>query len=224
MNKTYIIAEAGVNHNGSLELARQLIDVAADAGADAVKFQTFKAEKLVSRHASKAEYQKNNTDSVESQLDMIRKLELDVLAHLELNAHCQRRDIQFLSTAFDLESLEFLKNRFELPYLKIPSGELTNPMLLLKTAQTGKSVILSTGMSCLQDIETALGVLAFGYLNERSPSAKAFQHAYYSESGYAMLLKKVTLLHCTTEYPAPFNEVNLKAMDTMSSAFGLSVG
>lgn len=221
---TYIIAEAGVNHNGSLDMAKELVEVAANAGADAVKFQTFKADKLVSRLAPKAEYQSKTTDAAESQHEMIRKLELDEHAHQVLIEHCKICGIEFLSTPFDLESLDLLAERFDLPTIKIPSGDITNAPLLLKTAQTGKPVILSTGMCTLGDIEDALGVLAFGYLGKCGPSITAFRAAYCSADGQTLLQNKVTLLHCTTEYPAPLEEVNLRVMDTLISAFGLPVG
>lgn len=225
INHTYIIAEAGVNHNGSIDRAKQLIDVAAEAGADAVKFQTFRAERLVSKSAPKAEYQTKTTDVSESQFEMIKKLELDETAHRLLIEHCRKRGIQFLSTPFDLESIELLTKTFDLPILKLPSGEITNAPLLLKAAQTGKPVILSTGMSTLGEIESALGVLAFGYIDdEGKPSLEAFKRAFCSERGQRTLKEKVTLLHCTTEYPAAFNEANLKAMDTMRTAFSLPVG
>ncbi|CAG1015725.1 partial N-acetylneuraminate synthase, partial [Anaerolineae bacterium] len=221
---TYIIAEAGVNHNGSLDLAKQLVEVAAEAGADAVKFQTFKADKLVSCSAPKAEYQTKSTDADESQHEMIRKLELDERSHESLIEHCRACSIQFLSTPFDLESVDLLAGRFDLPCIKIPSGDITNAPLLLKIAQTGKPVILSTGMSTLGEIEDALGVLAFGYLSDSKPSIEAFLAAYCSCEGQAILQDKVTLLHCTTEYPAPIEDVSLKVMDTLRSAFGLPVG
>ncbi|AMV71854.1 N-acetylneuraminate synthase [Desulfuromonas carbonis] len=221
---TYIIAEAGVNHNGSLEMAKKLVEVAADAGADAVKFQTFKANKLVSSLAPKAEYQTRTTGSDESQFEMIRKLELDDHAHEALIAHCKICNIEFLSTPFDLESVDLLAGRFDLPCIKIPSGEITNAPLLLKIARTGKPVILSTGMSTLGEVEDALGVLAFGFLSKSGPSIAAFRAAYCSAQGQALLLDKVTLLHCTTEYPAPLEDVNLQVMDTLKSAFGLPVG
>lgn len=222
---TYIIAEAGVNHNGSLDMAKQLIDVAVEAGANAVKFQTFNAEKLVNRSAPKAVYQTKTTDASESQFDMIKKLELDESAHRELIEHCRRQDIQFLSTPFDLGSVDLLYKTFDLPILKLPSGEITNAPLLLKAAQTGKPIILSTGMSTLGEIESALGVLAFGYSNPpEKPSIKAFQNAFNSETGQLILKEKVTLLHCTTEYPSPFEDVNLRAMDAIRSAFALPVG
>ena len=223
-DSVYIIAEAGVNHNGSLELAKKLIDVAVDAGADAVKFQTFKADTLVSKKAEKADYQRQTTSADESQYEMIKKLELDEEAHRLLIDYCKRAGIQFLSTPFDLASVDLLAGTFDLPCIKIPSGEITNAPLLLKSAQTGKSVILSTGMSTLGEIEDALGVLAFGYLGNSGPSIAAFRAAYCSAQGQANLLNKVTLLHCTTEYPAPFIDVNLKVMDTLKSAFGLPIG
>lgn len=221
----YIIAEAGVNHNGSIEMARQLIDAAADAGADAVKFQTFKAEALVSASAPKAEYQKDATDGTESQLDMLRKLELDEAAHLILAEHCRVRGIQFLSTPFDEDSVDLLTRRVKVPMLKLPSGEITNAPLLLKVAQTNKLIILSTGMSTLADVRTALGVLAFGYINKKEkPSLAAFRKAFGSKGGQRALKAKVALLHCTTEYPAPFKDVNLRAMNTLHEEFGLPVG
>lgn len=221
---TYIIAEAGVNHNGSLDMAKKLVEVAAEAGADAVKFQTFKADRLVSRSAPKAEYQTKATGSDESQHEMIRKLELDEHAHEILIEHCKVCRIEFLSTPFDLESVDLLVGRFDLPCIKIPSGDITNAPLLLKIAQTRKSVILSTGMSTLGEIEDALGVLAFGYLGSGNPSIAAFRAAYCSADGLSTLQEKVRLLHCTTEYPAPIEDVNLKVIDTLSNAFGLPVG
>lgn len=223
-DSVYIIAEAGVNHNGSLELAKKLIDVAVDAGADAVKFQTFKADTLVSKKAEKADYQRQTTSADESQYEMIKKLELDEEAHRLLIDYCKKAGIQFLSTPFDLASVDLLARTYDLPCIKIPSGEITNGPLLLKSAQTGKSVILSTGMSTLGEIEDALGVLAFGYLGNSGPSIAAFRAAYCSAQGQALLLNKVTLLHCTTEYPAPFIDVNLRVMDTLKSAFGLPIG
>ncbi|MDD4593210.1 MAG: N-acetylneuraminate synthase [Parabacteroides sp.] len=225
MNNTFIIAEAGVNHNGSLDMALKLIDVAADAGADAVKFQTFKADKVVSRFAPKAEYQTRNTGVVDSQLEMVKKLELNEEQHMVLVEHCRKRGIEFMSTPFDLDSVNFLANVIKVSRLKIPSGEITNGLILLKFAQTGKPLILSTGMSTLDEVELALGVLAFGFINSgEKPSRGAFKEAYSSNEGQAFLKEKVSLLHCTTEYPAPFDEVNLKAMDTLKEKFALSVG
>ena len=224
-NRVYIIAEAGVNHNGSLDQAIRLVDVAAGAGADAVKFQTFKADKLVSRAAPKAVYQIKNTDATESQHEMIRKLELDEEAHAALVLHCKSKGIEFLSTPFDFESLEMLVRKFDLSRIKISSGDITNAPLLLEAARTGKPVILSTGMSTLGDIEMALSVLAFGYSTRgESPSLAVFEKAYGSAMGRKALQEKVTLLHCTTEYPAPFTDINLRAMATLQQAFDLSVG
>ncbi|GMB01704.1 N-acetylneuraminate synthase [Pelosinus sp. IPA-1] len=223
--KTYIIAEAGVNHNGSIEMAKKLIDVAVQCGVDAIKFQTFRAEKLVSKDAAKADYQKRNTDIGESQFDMIKKLELSEEAHHNLIEYCHEQGIQFLSTPFDLDSLKLLISSFELPYIKVSSGDLTNAPFLLEIARTGKAVILSTGMSTLGEVEIALGILAFGYMDRgNNPSIENFQEAYSSLLGRQLLQQKVSLLHCTTEYPASLAEVNLKAMDTLRCAFDLSVG
>jgi N-acetylneuraminate synthase len=222
---TYIIAEAGVNHNGSIELAKKLIDTAADAGADAVKFQTFKADKVVCERAFKAKYQMDNTDSTESQLVMIRKLELSESDHKKLQSYCIDKGITFISTPFDEDSLIFLNKTLNLPCIKIPSGEITNAPFLLKIAQTGKPVILSTGMSTLSEVEAALGVLAFGYLMlDEHPSTKAFACAYSGKAGQTALKDNVTLLHCTTEYPAPYKDVNLRAMLTLGTAFNLPTG
>ncbi|RNB53843.1 N-acetylneuraminate synthase [Brevibacillus gelatini] len=225
MQKTFIIAEAGVNHNGSLEMAKELVYRAAEAGADAVKFQTFKAEKIISKRAGKAEYQKKTTDKEESQLEMVKKLEMDRAMHEELVAYCKKCQIQFLSTPFDLDSVDLLANEIKVSQLKIPSGEITNAPLLYKAAQTGLPILLSTGMSTLGDIEEALAVLAFGYCQSNAaPSKSSFFQAFYSEEGQHHLQQKVTLLHCTTEYPTPFKDVNLRVIDTLSTAFGLPVG
>ena len=225
MSKTYIIAEAGVNHNGDIELARQLIMAAAESGADAVKFQTFKAEALASKRAPKAAYQEKTTDKEESQTAMLKKLELPLEAYEELMDLCKEKKIDFLSTPFEEESLHFLTEECHLPLIKIPSGEITNAPFLLKIAQTKLPVILSTGMSTLGEIEMALGVLAYGYLYDNEPKGVTdFVAAYGVSQTNGLLKEKVRLLHCTTEYPAPFNEVNLAAMDTMRQAFGLSTG
>jgi N-acetylneuraminate synthase len=221
----YIVAEAGVNHNGSLESAMKLVKIAADSGADAVKFQTFKAENVVTRVAAKAEYQIANTGDLESQHEMLRKLELDQAAHLGLIQHCNALGIEFLSTPFDLDSLELLARKCDLSRIKISSGDITNAPLLLGAARIGKPVFLSTGSSTLGEIETALGILAFGYSEtDEQPSLPAFEKAYGDPKGQKALQDKVTLLHCTTEYPAPFNDVNLRAMVTLEKAFALPVG
>jgi N-acetylneuraminate synthase len=220
-----VIAEAGVNHNGSLDLAFQLIQVAKNAGADFVKFQTFRSGSVISRHAVTAEYQRRNTGNVETQLELVTKLELNDADFQKIFAHCAACGIAFMSTPFDHESLDYLCSGLNVGEIKLASGEVTNGPLLLASARSGKPIILSTGMSTLGEVEIALGVLAFGYLGrEERPSAAAFQSAFRSEEGQACLRKYVTLLHCTTEYPSPVGEVNLRAMDTMAAAFGLPVG
>ena len=226
MTRTYIIAEAGVNHNGSLHLAKKLIDVAAASGADAIKFQTFQADKLLTFTAPKADYQIIATPKAESQYEMIKNLELSLEDHALLVDYCRNKKIQFLSTPFDVESVDLLAKTFDLPFLKLASGEITNAPLLFQLARTGKPILLSTGMSTLGDIEFALSVLALGYLNnkETKPSYHHLIDAYRSQEGQQVLKKNVTLLHCTTEYPAPFAEVNLKVLQTLRSAFHLPVG
>jgi N-acetylneuraminate synthase len=224
-DRVFIIAEAGVNHNGSPELALRLVDAAAAAGADAVKFQKFRAEALASATARKADYQSERTAREESQLDMLRKLELDSDAHRALVARCGERGIEFMSSAFDHESLAFLAEGLDVARLKIPSGEITNAPLLLAAARYGRPLIVSTGMSTLDEIEAALGVLALGLTRaEAAPSREAFSAAYASAGGRARLSTKVTLLQCTTEYPAPMREANLRAMDTLRRRFDLAVG
>ena len=222
---TCIIAEAGVNHNGSLVTAHQLVDAAADAGADVVKFQTFRADKLVTRQANKAAYQQRLTDGGQSQFDMLKALELSESAHRELLQHCVERGIEFMSSPFDSESLDFLV-ALGVKRIKLGSGELTNAPLLLEVARTGLPVILSTGMSTLADVEAALGVLAFGYGKPAgsSPSKAAFREAWADAVSRSAVLKQVTLLHCTTEYPAPRHQVNLRAMTTLKNTFGISCG
>lgn len=223
-NQTYIIAEAGVNHNGSLEMAKKLIDVAAESGVDAVKFQTFQAEKLVSKIAPKAEYQTKTTDEEETQFQMLKKLELDEESHYSLIEHCHKRNIAFLSTPFDEDSVDFLVNKCHLQKIKVSSGDLTNAPLLLKMAKTKKPIIISSGMCMLGEIEEALGVLAFGYLGMENPSLESFQKAYSSFEGQKCLSEMVTLLHCTTEYPTPYTDVNLRVLDTLKQAFNVPIG
>ncbi len=223
---TLIIAEAGVNHNGDEKLAFKLVDAAHKAGANIVKFQTFKAKNLVTAEAVQADYQVANTKRQESQLEMLSRLELSWDAHHKLVSYCNNLGIEFLSTAFDSESLDFLVNELGIKRLKLPSGELTNAPLVLEHARTGCDIIVSTGMATLAEIEAALGVIAFGYTapEEAAPSIEAFQCAYSSEAGQKALKEKVIVLHCTTEYPAPMKEINLRAMDTLHQAFGLPVG
>ena len=222
---SFIVAEAGVNHNGSLDMARRLIDVAAAAGADAVKFQSFQASGVASAQAPKAHYQVAATGAAESQLEMLRKLELSEADHAALIEHAAHRAIQILSTPFDVPSLHMLVQRFGFELLKVPSGEITNGPFLLAVAHTGRKVILSTGMSSLGEVEAALGVLAFGFGgSDREPCKDSFASAFASDDGQRLLRERVTLLHCTTEYPAPFDETNLRAMDALAAAFHLPVG
>lgn len=223
---TLIIAEAGVNHNGDEKLAFELVDAAWKAGADIVKFQTFKAKNLVTAEAAQADYQVANTQKKESQLEMLSRLELSWDAHHKLIAHCNKLGIEFLSTAFDSESLAFLVNELGIKRLKLPSGELTNAPLVLEHARTGCDIIVSTGMATLSEIEAALGVIAFGYTapEDMKPGIEAFQRAYASVEGQKALKEKVVILHCTTEYPAPLEEINLRVMDTLRQAFDLPAG
>lgn len=202
MNKTIIIAEAGVNHNGDIETAKRLIDVASDAGVDYVKFQTFKAEKLVSPSAQKAKYQiENDTSKDDSQLKMLKKLELSDNDHKELISYCKSKNISFFSTAFDEEGISYLSS-LNFDMFKIPSGELTNYPYLKAIAKTGLPVILSTGMANLDEIEKSINVLV----------------------SFGTKKREITVLHCNTEYPTPMIDVNLKAMLTIKEKLGVSIG
>jgi len=201
MNKTLIIAEAGVNHNGDLLLAKQLVDAAKDSGADIVKFQTFQASQLATDHAEQASYQRKVLDKSESQLAMLKSLELKPDHYSELIEYCHYKDIEFLSTAFDLPSIDFIASD-NLKRWKIPSGEITNLPYLRQVGGHGKPVILSTGMANLGEIEAALTVL----------------------ENVGLSRSLITVLHCTTEYPAPPDEVNLRAINTIAHAFGVAVG
>ena len=200
--KTIIIAEAGVNHNGDIDLAKKLVVEAAAAGADMVKFQTFLANKIVSSRAPKAEYQKRTTDSGESQFEMIQKLELSRESHEVLIEECRRQGIGFFSTAFDSESFDMLLDLGCVDLIKIPSGEITNLPLLRYMTRLGKPVLLSTGMANLGEVEAAIKVIE---------AAGTPRHL-------------ITILHCTTEYPTPMEDVNLRAMVSMKQAFGVEVG
>ena len=200
-NRTLIIAEAGVNHNGDLLLAKQLIDVAAEAGADYVKFQTFSADRIVSQSASKAEYQQQVTDASETQYEMLKRLELSNEMHLELIKHCEEQSIKFLSTGFDVESVDLLVE-LGIDLIKIPSGEINNLPYLRYIGSLGLPVILSTGMSTMDEIGNALTVL----------------------EGSGLSRSQVTVLHCTTEYPTPMVEVNLRALNSINKTFGVIVG
>lgn len=223
---TIVIAEAGVNHNGEYEMAKKLVDEAHTAGADIVKFQTFSANKLVTKNAQQAIYQSVNTGKTESQFEMLSRLELSNDDHRKLIAYCKKLNIEFMSTAFDDESLNFLVNDLKVSRLKIASGELTNAPLVLEHAKKKCELIVSTGMASLLEIENALGVIAFGYTASANilPSPEAFSAAYDSAEGQRALKEKVTLLHCTTEYPAPIAEVNLNAINTLKTKFGLPTG
>jgi N-acetylneuraminate synthase len=222
--RTLLIAEAGVNHNGSLQLALELVDAAATAGADVVKFQTFRADKLVTAAARKATYQVTNTGEGGAQLDMLRRLELSVDDHHAIVRRCHERGIRFLSTAFDHTSLEFIA-ALGMPAVKIPSGDITHAPMLLQAARLGLPLIVSTGMSTLSDIEAALGVIAFAITREGLPrSVSETELARTSAEGQHALKERVTLLHCVTQYPAPPESVNLMAMRTMARAFDLPVG
>lgn len=223
MQNVYVIAEAGVNHNGDLELARQLVDCAAKAGADAVKFQTFDAKKLATRAAPKASYQQHTTDAAESQLDMLRKLELPREWHWELRERAHSRGIEFLSTAFDADSLNFLEE-LDMPFYKVPSGELTNGPLLWQFARQGRPLVVSTGMATMSEVEQALAVIAHAFNAAAEPADIAAVWRCWSDPAWrASIQSRVTLLHCTSQYPTPMQECNLRAMDTLR-AFGLPVG
>lgn len=199
--RVVIIAEAGVNHNGNLEMAKKMVDAAIDAGADVIKFQSFKAENVVSKNAPKAHYQKETTDASETQLEMIKKLELDNDSFKELFNYCQDKKIRFLSSPFDLESIDMLKD-LGVDVFKIPSGEITNLPYLRKIGSLAGEVIISTGMADLGEIEDALNVL--------------------TSAGTSV--ENISVLHCNTEYPTPMEDVNLRAMKTIACAFGVKVG
>lgn len=224
--KTLIIAEAGVNHNGDLDTAIRLIDAAAEAGADMVKFQTFNAAKLAAASAVKADYQKRTTDGAETQLAMLNRLQLSEEAHHTLIARCAEKGITFLSTAGEVDSLRFLADVLKLPVIKLGSGEVTNAPLLLAAARSDARLILSTGMATLSEIETALGILAFGMQNadDRDAGRDAFAAALLIPEAFEMLRARVSLMQCTTEYPSLVEDSNLRVMETLRGAFGLEVG
>ena len=226
MSKVKIIAEAGVNHNGNISTAKEMIVVASEAGADSIKFQSFKAEELVTKSAPKAPYQLKNSSKKESQFEMLKKLELSDFNHFLLKEECKKRKIEFLSTPFDMKSLKFLTEKLKLKTIKIPSGEITNLDLILESAKRKKKLIISTGMSNLDEIELALSAAAFGYSANINlqPSLKKLRSAYLSPKGKDSLYRNVTLLHCTTDYPAKYEDLNLRAINTLQERFGLKVG
>ena len=200
MKRTLIIAEAGVNHNGDINIAKKLVDAAADAGVDYVKFQTFKVDKLVNKDAKQADYQIENTGVVESQYQMLKRLELTDENHHILIDYCDKKGVKFLSTAFDFESIEFLKDKLD--FYKIPSGEITNLPYLIKVAKLKLPIVMSTGMANMQEVKEALAVLIAHGINKED----------------------VTILHCNTEYPTPMKDVNLLAMKTIEKELGVEIG
>lgn len=226
MQNVQIIAEAGVNHNGKRELAFELVDAAIKAGADVVKFQTFKAGELSVTSAPLARYQIQNLNVQEDQLSMLSRLELPFSIFQELKFYCDTKGITFLSTAFDDSSLKFLLTDLGLTTLKIPSGEITNAPFLLEHARSSANLILSTGMSTLSEIESALAIIAYGMLSntDEVPTKEAIKEVYSSREARIILNNRLTLLHCTSEYPAAPKDINLRAMRTLSDAFGVPTG
>lgn len=222
--KTYIIAEAGVNHNGSFEMAKQLVDVAKKAGADAIKFQTFKAKNLVTKKARQAEYQIENLGEASSQFAMLKKLELSFEEFTALQQYCMKKDIEFLSTPFDFESVDFLFDNLNIQLAKIPSGELTNAPFIYYIGTKRKPIILSTGMATIEDIHEALSFIAYGLAEKKEMNKEQIDAFYQTIEAKSILGKYVTILHCTTEYPAPLNTINLKAMNTLQEIFQVKVG
>lgn len=220
----FVIAEAGVNHNGDRDLALRLVDVAAQAGADAVKFQTFDAARLASRHVPKAGYQQRTTDAGESQRDMLARLELQRDWHGELKQHANAQGLEFLSTPFDEDSLDFLLE-LGMPRLKLPSGELTNAPLLWRFARARLPLIVSTGMATLSEVEQALAVIAHARHHDQEPTGMQEVWRHWGRgTAICTLVESVVLLHCTSQYPTPMEQANLRAMDTLGHAFGLPVG
>lgn len=225
-SRVLVIAEAGVNHNGSLDLGLSLVEAAHKTGADVVKFQTFKASKLATASAPRSQYQDRNTGDSDSQLEMLQKLELGHGQFRALMEGCERLGIEFMSTPFDEDSARFLVQDLGVRRLKIGSGDLTNGPLLLTAARLGRPILISTGMANLGEVEEALSILAFGYVAgpAEAPTRGALAEAFRSPEGRRSLEEKVLVFHCTTEYPAPFEETNLRAMDTLAAAYGVAVG
>lgn len=223
--KTFIIAEAGVNHNGDVDKAIALIDLANKSGADSVKFQSFNTDRLTTKRAATCNYQKTALNGTESQQDMLRKLELNESQFTELSDHCKACDIEFMSTAFDVQYLDFLLEKIGIKRIKIPSGEMMNPFLLLHAARSGLPIIMSTGIGTLDEIRLSLGVLAFGFSNPKGvPTAKLAQETFSSPEGAKVIQEKVTILHCTSNYPAKIGDINLKAMQTIKQEYGTNIG
>lgn len=224
---TYIIAEAGVNHNGSMDLAKGLIKIASECGADAVKFQTFKTDKLVTGTAKKAKYQNENDDSSSTQEEMLRRLELSYDDFVQLSKECEKYSIDFLTTCFDSESLQVICRELAPNILKVGSGDLTNLPLIVDHARTGAKIIISTGMATLSEVEDALAALAFGYLCSDMGAPLSYQwlkQNYFRPEMIEQLGDKVTILHCVTDYPAQAQDLNLDAIRQLRQAYKLNVG
>jgi N-acetylneuraminate synthase len=229
--KLLVIAEAGVNHNGSLQRALDMVDLAATAGADVIKFQTFSADKLARKDAQLADYQKTSKDDSRSQWDLLKGLELSHQDFVDIRDRCSEKGIAFLSTAFDLDELRFLIDELSIPMIKIASGDLTFAPMLLDAGRSGLPVILSTGMANLDEIDEALRFLAVGYgvhagiLNgDAVPTEEERNRAWHDEAIRRIVATEVTVLHCTTQYPASLSTLNLRAMVTIAETFGLAVG
>lgn len=223
----YIIAEAGVNHNGSVEMAKDLIKVASKCGADAVKFQTFKTEKLVTGTAKKAKYQNENDDSSSTQEEMLRRLELSDADFITLSKECEKYDIDFLTTCFDSESLQVICETISPKVLKIGSGDLTNLPLIVDHARTGRKIIISTGMATISEVEDALAAMAFGYLcqdRDDPPNYQWLKQNYFRSEMIEQLGDKVVILHCVTDYPAQPQDLNLNAILQLKQVYKLDVG
>ena len=222
MNQVYIIAEVGVNHNGRLDLAMKLIDVAKDCGADAVKFQTFRAESLVTAYAEKADYQKANDSSSSNQLEMLKKLEISFQDHFKLKEYCEKKQIEFLSSAFDFECLKFLIHELKLQTIKVPSGETANYPFIYELAKAQVKAIVSTGMFEMDEIKTALAVMAKGYRGQEMDIRSVHQMSIDEIS--TTLKDKISLLHCTTSYPCTAEDANIKVVETFKNTFKVPVG
>ncbi|MFD1037189.1 N-acetylneuraminate synthase [Virgibacillus byunsanensis] len=224
MGNIKIIAEAGVNHNGSIKTAYELIDAAHNAGADIVKFQTYRTENLVTRETKQAKYQVENTKKTESQYDMLKRLELSYVEFEEMKNYCDEKGIEFMSTGFDHESIDFLLNNLKQHTFKISSGDLTNAPLLFYIASKKVNIILSTGMATTEEIHKALGFIAYGLSGQKDMSTNKIKEFYYEKIAKDLLNEYVTVLHCTTEYPTPVSDVNLNTLDYLKKELQLPIG
>lgn len=221
---SYIIVEAGVNHNGSLEMAKELVLVAKNAGADAIKFQTFKTENLVTKSAIQAAYQVDNLGKVTTQYEMLKNLELTFEQFIVLKKYCEEQKIEFLSTPFDYVSVDFLVDTLQMDRVKISSGELTNAPFIFYIAKKKKPIILSTGMATIEEIHKALSFIAYGLAENVDITIEDVNSFYHTKKAKNLLQKYVTILHCTTEYPAPYESVNLNVIQQLKEEFCLNVG